>query len=167
MSIDYGTQFDLDVTTDYANTGVSVTYTYNYLDGSTDNEVVNGLQMLLQINQGPITQDLTPTIPWTSFGPTSITAVLSAIGSGGNVTNTEEIEVIIDQLPDNINVPDNRGEIPEDEVRAPDDDAIISDPIQVTDIDIPVEIKSNRPIKIRFDNDDPDLETSWKNVRQI
>ena len=167
VSIDYGTQFDLDVTTDYANTGVSVTYTYNYLDGSTDNEVVNGTANASASVSGPITQDLGPTIPWTNFGPTSITAVLSAIGGGGNVTNTEEIEVIIDQLPDNINVPDNREEIPEDQVRAPDDDTILSDPIVVSDIDIPVEIKSNRPIKIRFDDDDPNIETNWKNVRQI
>ena len=35
------------------------------------------------------------------------------------------------------------------------------------DIDISVEIKANEPIQVRFDDDDPDLNTSWYDVRQI
>jgi hypothetical protein len=70
-------------------------------------------------------------------------------------------------LPDLFNIPDSLDQIPEDEVRAPEDDVVLSDPIIVTDIDIPVEIKSDKPIQVRFDNDDPNLETSWNNVRNI
>ena len=58
-------------------------------------------------------------------------------------------------------------ELPEDQVEAPDVETVLSDPIVVTGIDIPVTIKSNFPIQVRFDDDDPDLESNWKDVQQI
>ena len=107
-------------------------------------------------------------IPWNNFGPETIEYTLSAAGCGGTV-NTEGVivNVNIDQTPDTINIPDSRGVVPEDQVEAPDTDTVLSDPIVIEDIDIPVEIKSNRPIQVRFDDDDPNLANSWNNLRQI
>ena len=78
------------------------------------------------------------------------------------VTNVE-----IDQLPDSINVPENRNEIPSDNVEAPDFETVISDPIVVDDIDVAVEIKASDPIQVRFGNDDPEIESNWNNLREI
>ena len=77
------------------------------------------------------------------------------------------IGVNIDELPDNITVPDNLDELPEDQVEAPDESLVVSDPIVITDIDLAAEIKSNFPIQVRFDDDDPDIENNWYDVRQI
>ena len=88
-------------------------------------------------------------------------------GTGGIATQSDTITVNIDRLPDNINIPDNKDEIPSDEVEAPDDDTVVSDPIVITGIDIPVEIKASLPIQVRFDDDDPNLASSWNDVQQI
>ena len=165
--IDYGDTFTLDTTTDYANTLVSATYTARYLDGSTDTLVVNGSTNATADQSGQITQDLTADIPWGDFGPYEIDVVVAANGSGGNVNQVGTIPVIIDTMPDTMNIPDSRGAIPEDQVESPDEEDVLSDPIEVTGIDIPVEIKANRPIQIRFDDDPPDQASSWKNIRQI
>lgn len=165
--IDYGDTFALDTTTEYANTLVSATYTARYLDGSTDTLVVNGSTNATADQPGQITQDLTTAIPWSNLGPYEIDVVFAANGSGGNVNQVGTISVVIDTMPDTINIPDSREAIPEDQVESPDEEDVISDPIEVTGIDIPVEIKANRPIQIRFDDDPPDQASSWKNVRQI
>ena len=70
-------------------------------------------------------------------------------------------------IPDNITIPDSLGVVPEDQVVAPDNDDVLSDPIVIDDIDVAAEIKSNRPIKVRFDDNDPAIESNWKDLRQI
>ena len=165
--VDYNGTFTASVTTEYANSGVSASYIFNYLDGSTDTAVVNGTTNGDSVTPGEVTQDLSTAVPWTDFGPNTIIVTFSASGDGGVVTQSETINVNIDQLPDNITVPDNLDELPEDQVEAPDEETVVSDPIVITGIDIPVEIKSNFPIQVRFDDDDPDLASSWKDVQQI
>lgn len=165
--IDYNGTFTTSVTTEYANNGVSASYIFNYLNGTTDTAVVNGSLNGDAITPGQVTQDLSTIVPWTDFGPNTIIVTFSASGDGGIVTQSETINVNIDQLPDNITVPDNLDELPLDEVAAPDEETVVSDPIVVTGIDIPVAIKSNFPIQVRFDDDDPDLESSWNDVQQI
>ena len=165
--IDYNGTFTADVTTQYANSGVSASYIFNYLDGTTDTAVVNGVTNASALSGPEITQDLSTAVPWNDFGPNLIIVTFSASGDGGVNTQSETINVNIDLLPDNITIPDSKDEIPLDQVEAPDQDAVVSDPIVVTDIDIPVEIKSNFPIQVRFDNADPDIEANWKDVRRI
>jgi len=70
-------------------------------------------------------------------------------------------------LPDAVTIPDSLEQLPEDQVEAPDIETVLSSPIVIDDIDIPVEIKANEPIQVRFDDADPDLNTSWYNVREI
>jgi hypothetical protein len=165
--IDYDGTFSTTVTTEYANNGVSASYIFNYLDGSTDTAVVNGSLNGDSTTPGiSVTQDLSTIVPWTDFGPGSIIVTFTATGDGGIVNQSNTINVNIDQLPDNITIPENLDELPEDQVEAPDVETVLSDPIVITGIDIPVTIKSNFPIQVRFD-DDPDIESNWKNVQQI
>jgi hypothetical protein len=167
LDTDWGVDFDLNVETNFANNSVSATYVQRYFDGTTETIVVNGTTNNTASLQEDLVQDLGPTINWTPLGPETIDVTISIAGTGGIVTDSASITVNIDRLPDNINIPDNKDEIPSDEVEAPDEETVISDPIVVTGIDIPVEIRSNKPIQVRFDDDDPDLESSWKDVRQL
>ena len=116
---------------------------------------------------GSITNDVTANIPWGLHGPFEINMTLSAAGGGGNTPQSATIQVNVDELPDNITIPDSLGVVPEDQVVAPDTDDVLSDPIVIDDIDVAAEIKSNRPIKVRFDDNDPDIESNWKDLRQI
>ena len=95
----------------------------------------------------------------------AFTAVAS--GGGGSNSQNTNIGVNIDELPDNITIPDNLEELPLDQVEAPDESLVVSDPIVITDIDLAAEIKSNFPIQVRFDEDDPDIENNWYDLRQI
>ena len=168
VNIDYDTDFSVDVTFSNASAGAGVTITYTNTEGVATSET-------RQIGTSASDEDNTETtvtfnsnIPWDDFGPQTIVYQLFASGCGGTVfAQAATINVEIDQLPDLFNIQDSRDQIPLDEVRAPEDDVVLSDPIIIDDIDIPVEIKSDKPIQVRFDNDDPNLETSWKNLRNI
>ena len=168
VNIDYDTDFTVDVTFSNASAGAGVTITYTNTEGVATSET-------RQIGTSASDEDNTETtvtfnsnIPWDDFGPQTIVYQLFASGCGGTVfAQATTINVEIDQLPDLFNIQDSRDQIPLDEVRAPEDDVVLSDPIIIDDIDIPVEIKSDKPIQVRFDNDDPNLETSWKNLRNI
>ena len=167
LDTDWGVNFDLNVETNFANSSVSATYVGRYFDGTTQTIVVNGLTNNSASTQEDLQQDLGPEISWTPLGPETIDVVVSIAGTGGIATDSATITVNIDRLPDAINIPDNRDEIPSDQVEAPDEETVVSDPIIVSDIDIPVEIKANLPIQVRFDDTDPDIETNWYDVRQI
>ena len=167
LDTDWGVDFPLNVETNFANNSVSATYVQRYFDGTTETIVINGTTNNTASLQEDLVQDLGPTINWTPLGPETIDVTISIAGTGGIVTDSATITVNIDRLPDNINIPDNRDELPGDEVEAPEDDVVVSDPIVITGIDIPVEIKASLPIQVRFDDDDPNLESSWNDVQQI
>tara|TARA_B100001250_G_scaffold58929_1_gene45861 strand:- start:4128 stop:6896 length:2769 start_codon:yes stop_codon:yes gene_type:complete len=64
------------------------------------------------------------------------------------------MSVGVDKTPDPINIPSNTGE-PNEEFISP----LI--PVEVDDIDVPVEIKANLPIKVEID-----ASGTWQNIRQ-
>ena len=166
-STDWGVNFDLNVETNYANATVTATYIARYFDNTEETFVVNGTPNSSASIQEDLVQNLGTEISWTPLGPETIDVTVSISGTGGIVTETETVTVNIDRLPDNINIPDSLDQIPLDEVESPEDDVVVSDPILITGIDIPVEIKASWPIQVRFDDDDPLLETSWNDVQEI
>jgi len=168
VNIDYGEDFTVDITFSNATTGAGVIITYTNTQGVTTSETRNVGSSASDEDNTEITLSFDSNIPWDNFGPQTIVYQLFASGCGGTVFSTAvTVNVQIDKLPDLINIPDSLNKIPLDQVVAPEDDVVLSDPILITDIDIPVEIKSNHPIEVRFDNDDPNLESSWKDVRRI
>ena len=168
VNLDYEQQFSLDITFSNASSGAGVVITYTNVEGTTSSETRNIGTSTSDEDNTEDTVTFESNIPWDDFGPETIQYQLFASGCGGTVfAEVVTVAVDIDQLPDLFNIPNSKDKIPEDVVRAPEDDVVLSDPIIVTDIDIPVEIKSDKPIQVRFDNDDPNLETSWKNVRNI
>ena len=164
---DWGVDFALNVETNYANNNVSASYVQRYFDGTTQLFVINGSTNNSASTQEDLEQDLGPEIDWTPLGPETIDVTISISGTGGIITRTSTIIVNIDRLPDSINIPDNLDEFPSDQIAAPDEETVLSDPIVITGIDIPVPIKSNFPIQVRFDDDDPDIESNWNDVQQI
>jgi len=165
-NIDYGEQFNVDITYAAAPT-VQVTALMTYTDGSVANVVFDLAGNDSDKNITQKTETFNSSIVYTDFGPEFISYSLSAQGCGGttNVNVTPTLTIEIDELPDNITIPDSLEQIPSDDVEAPEIDIVLSDPIVVTDIDIPVEIRSDKPIQVRFDDADPLIEANWKDVR--
>lgn len=167
-TLDYGDTPSVTVSYRNATSVAQINAVYTDVRGVVTTGTINLTLSASDKNNAETTAEVDLNIPWNNFGPERIEYSLSAAGCGGNV-NTEGVivEVDIDQTPDAINIPDSRNVVPEDQVEAPDTDTVLSDPIVIEDIDIPVEIKSNRPIQVRFDDDDPNLESNWNNLRQI
>ena len=142
--------------------------TYTNVQGSNTTETFQIGSTESDEDNTEVTVTFEPTIPWDDFGPQQIIYQLSAAGCGGTVFQSGSIiSVYIDQLPDLFNLEKSGDKLPEEQVVAPEDDVVLSDPIIITDIDIPVEIKASHPIEVRFDNDDPNIESNWKDVRRI
>ena len=172
VEINYGDSLVVPVTYRYASNGVAITATYIQRDPNTGNQITTTQNINLAGTASDesgveLTENVTFAVPWTLHGTFGINIVATASGGGGSVSLTPTIAVNVDELPDNITVPDNKDELPLDDVEAPDQETVISDPIVVTDIQVAAEIKSDYPIQVRFDDDDPTIEANWNNVRQI
>ena len=103
-------------------------------------------------SDGSVTFDPYNYIPdWSS--PVDIIQLHFAAGPTANYTLV--INVDVDRTPDPIVLPASPA-APDEEVTSP------PVPVAVTDIDVPVEIKADEPIKVQIDGT-----TNWNNVREI
>ena len=168
-SLNYGQDATISYTTKYANTSIILRPYYSYLNGSTEvaGDPISLPAAISAENGKPDSEtvrsnsSLSVSIPYNDFGPTLVRYVLEANGSGGSVTKEDSIEIIIDQTPDNIVIPEKEDAFKsQDPVFAPETE-VVSDLLLVTDIDIPVEIKSNAPIQVDING-----QRNWTNVRQ-
>ncbi len=172
LSINYGDSVSIPVTYRYATSGVSVVAVYTQRNPATGNlitvqEIITLTGTASDESGNSVTNNADLNIPWTLHGTFGISLAITSSGAGGSNTQTANINVIVDETPDSITIPDNVNEIPNDQIAAPDEETVLSDPIVVTDIDVAAEIKSNRPIQVRFDDDDPEIETNWYDVREL
>ena len=172
VSINYGDTLSFPVTYRYATSGVSIIGTYTQRDPATGNSTtaqeVFTLDGTASDESGDaVTNDADFNVPWTLHGTFAITLTLNANGAGGQNIQVANISVDIDETPDSINIPRNFDELPSDQVESPDAETVVSDPIVVTDIEVAAEIKANKPIQVRFDDDDPEIEANWYDVRQL
>ncbi len=164
--IDYGTaSFDVAWEAKYANTKVRFRITTIDLD---DNNVITNVDLPLansaESGKGPdndTSGTYTHTPTWGDRGPSLIRFSFELSGDGGSETiPSQDVLVNIDQTPDNIIVPDSLDLIKDDpDVRSPEGD-IVSDYIQVNDIDIPVEIRASNPILVDINQDN-----NWTQLR--
>lgn len=174
--IQFGLDFTADIVYRYASGGVVIDIEYQSAYGVLDTEqrTIEGTDS--DDSGTSITEVFNSAIPWDitgdDAGPAIITYTIRALQStpcsGETVVGPFTTTVVIDKLADNINIPDSLNQLPAaDPVISPDEDIVLSDPIEITDIDINVEIKSDKPIQVRFDDADPNIESSWKSLRQI
>jgi hypothetical protein len=171
--INYGDALSVPITYRYASQGIAVTESYSFRDPATGNIVSSTQSSTMPAtgndeNSAQVVNNFEPNIPWGTEGPFTCQFTLVANGNGGSTQlNTNVINVEIDLEPIYINIPNSEDQLPgEPEVIAPEEEIVISDPIVIEDIDIPVEIKANKPIQVKFDDDDGDIEASWNNVRK-
>jgi hypothetical protein len=172
LQINYGDTLSIDMTYRYATSGVTINAIYTQRNPNTGNAVNITESLSLPGTASDesgtaITNTATFNIPWTLHGTFAVAFTATASGAGGTNPQNTSVGVVVDETPDNITIPDNLDELPLDQIAAPDESLVLSDPIVVTDIEVAAEIRSNFPIQVRFDDDDPDLETNWNDVRQI
>lgn len=156
VSINYGQQGTLNYEATDADISLTVTPTYNYRGSSVVGTVIN-LPTGASVN-GQITTQ----IPYNDFGPFNVTYVIVATGNGGQETKQVTIPINIDETPTNFLVPESE-ELLKDQAPIYTPDAIATSyKIVIGDIDIPVEIKADKPILI-----DKNEQQDWERLRSI
>lgn len=174
--INYGDNLFIEYETEYANVSITITPIYIYLDGSTvtgDPVSITPVAESAEIGGGSgslqtVVSDTNFQVPitWNNFGPSSIQLNLSAEGTGGTKTALTTVTVNIDQTPENITIDETGDKFKDqDPVYAPDivpQDVVESQLYLINDIDIPVEIKSDYPIKV-----DINKSNNWQDLREI
>jgi hypothetical protein len=168
-SLDYGQQGVISYESCYSNTSLTITPTYSYYNASGSSTLTGdaiNLPTPSSAEQGVgvncVNGTLNTSIPYTNSGPRTVTYAISAVGSGGNRTVTSDITINIDETPENINVPETEDVYKQQEPVYTPNYEVTSNYLEVIDIDIPVEIKSSRPIKV-----DKNLQDNWQDLRQI
>lgn len=166
--VDYGNNFNIQYNTQYANTSISITPTYTYLNGTTttgtsiNRTPATGAELGDPDSQTKANGTVPITVPWSNFGPSQISFSIDVVGEGGTANDVELTTVNIDQTPDNLNIPDSDELLKAQEpVFSPEGD-ILSELILIDDIDVDIEIKANYPIKV-----DTNQENDYKDVRQL
>lgn len=166
-SIDYGESLSIPLTYRYASGGVSVSETYTYRDPATGGFVSNTDVYQVLTGNGDdqfaaeIVTNFIPNITWNDQGPFAIQYSFTANGSGGQEIESITVGVDLDLMPLSVNAPSSIDQLPGAEVLSPDDETIISDPMMIENIDIPVEVKATKPIQVRFDDQD-----TWHDLRK-
>lgn len=165
-NLDYGVQGTVTYTTKYANTSVIATPIY-YYDSPTGSVTGTPITLLTgsstELNDPNATSSgsFTTAIPYTTKGPRSVKYTITATGSGGQIIKDSTITINIDETPDAVNIPETDNVFKsEDPVFSPKQTSTLT--IEIDDIDIPVEIKSNKPIQV-----DINQQQTWNNLRQI
>lgn len=167
----YGQQGTVIAEYKYANSSATINIYFSYLDGNpptlhksesltpSGSAELNGINILVgsQINTQVVYND---------FGPREVIYELVIVGSGGFRSETKTVPIIIDETPDNISIQETDEKFATQEpVYTPDvvpEQVLESELYEINDIDIPVEIKSNYPIKV-----DINKNGSWDDVRSI
>jgi hypothetical protein len=172
LQINYGDTLSIDMTYRYATSGVTINAIYTQRNPNTGNAVNITESLSLPGTASDesgtaITNTATFNIPWTLHGTFAVAFTATASGAGGTNPQNTSVGVVVYETPDNITIPDNLDELPLDQIAAPDESLVLSDPIVVTDIEVAAEIRSNFPIQVRFDDNDPDIESNWNDLRQI
>ena len=149
LNVTYGNSLELGYTSINATVSLKIVPYYYSLDGV---ETI-GPDVVLPTGDN-VSGTITHTPVWDNRGPMRIEYKLRAEGVGS--LTDEDVEIvpaIIDQLPDAITVPESNDLIKDQAPVISPDVELTTDQLLVTDIDIPVEIKSNYPIQVEIDND--------------
>ena len=166
--VDYGQNFSIEYDTKFADSSITIVPTYQYLDGSvvtgsSINPAAASSAELSDPDSETVRAGTVPiTVPWNDFGPFRIDFVITANGTGGTDTDFENTSVLIDQTPVNFTIEETDDLLKDAEPVYTPETEVLSEMYQIDDIDIPVEVKADWPIKVDINKND-----DWKDVRQI
>ena len=144
----YGAEIDIDYNYEFSDVSAEITAQYVYKDSSiTTNTITLPPSSVYGSESGTVTD----IVPYNDIGPFSIIYTISVVGSGGSTSEQETVIINIDQSPDILNIPDTDNKLKDESPVFAPDNIVTSPPYEINDIDIPVEITANQPIKISFD----------------
>lgn len=165
-SLLYSGQGTIQYTSTYSNSSLTIVPTYQYdVDGAVTGTTINLTKPTsaeFGVGTTSVSGSITTAIPYNTRGPRSATYLITAVGSGGTATASATITIIIDETPNNVLVPDTEDVYKDQDPLVTPDATVTSEVITVSDIDIPVEVKSDHPIQVDINN-----ENIWRNLRQI
>ncbi len=156
--LDYGQQGTII----YEATNVDISFvvypTYNYKNGDVSGSIVNSdLPLGTSVNGSYETE-----IIYNEYGPYSVTYLIVATGNGGQESRQIVVPINIDETPDNFLIPETNNAFKSQDPVVTPDQTITSYEIVVDGIDIPVEIKADKPILLEINND-----SIWNQIREI
>jgi hypothetical protein len=155
-SLNYGQQGTLTYQATDADISLQITLFYVYKNG-----VVQGNEVNLPIGAS-VNGTVTTVIPYNDFGPVSATYIITATGNGGEETKFIVVPINIDETPENFLVPESEDLLKGQNPIYTPDSLVTSYEILINDIDIPVEIKADRPILVDINNQE-----IWNSIREI
>lgn len=157
-SLNYGQQGVIT----YEATNVDISFTvepvYNYKNGDVSGSMFN-TNLPLGTN---LIGSYETTIPYNEYGPFGVTYTITATGNGGQETRQITIPINVDETPDNFLIPETEEAYKSQDPILTPDETIISYEIKVDGVDIPVEVKADKPILVEVNNDD-----MWEQIRSI
>jgi hypothetical protein len=171
ISVGYGENIILEYEYQYANVGAKVTPQYKYRNANNDGfDTVNGTSINLTplstsaeegVEGSLVTGEIELSPIYNDNGPFEITYLVEVEGIAGTETTSGVVSIDIDLSPDNLVIPEAVGEANQDPVFSPDPQKYPDTVLEIQDVDIPVEIKSDKPIKVSLDDGN-----TWLNVRE-
>ena len=155
-SLNYGQQGILSYEATNTDISLVITPTYTYKNGTQTGTSVN-------LTTGNVVNSTVQTnIPYNNYGPTGVTYTIVATGNGGQETKQIFVPINIDETPENFLVPESEDLFKDQEPIYTPDEILTSYKIVVNDIDIPVEVKADKPILVDINEQD-----SWEQIRRI
>jgi hypothetical protein len=150
--INYGDSASIQYESKYSNVSLNLRVSYRYTDNTSvvveDIELPKASSAELNGANNTVSGTINLNIQYGDLGPRYVDIVMTASGSGGQITLSNTIEILIDITPDNIIIPETDDKFKsQDPVFSPETE-VLSELLLVDDIDIPVEIKSNFPIQV-------------------
>jgi hypothetical protein len=143
-------------------TNVDISFTvepvYSYKNGDVSGSMFNTNLPL----GASLSNSYQTNIPYNDYGPYSVSYTITATGNGGQETRQIIIPINIDETPDNFLIPETEEAYKSQDPVVTPDQTILSYEIVVDGVDIPVEVKADKPILVEINNDD-----NWDQIRSI
>jgi hypothetical protein len=155
-SLNYEQQGVLTYQATDADISLEIFPSYSYKNTNVSGDII--VLSTGQFSSGTINTQ----IPYNDFGPFSVTYLIRAIGNGGQETKSVIIPINVDETPSNFLVPESEDLLKNQNPIYTPDSTVTSYEILIEDIDIPVEVKADRPILV--DVNDQEI---WTPIRQI
>jgi hypothetical protein len=158
VSLNYGQQGTLRYEATDADISLKISPSFQYKNGSLSGAILDINLLTGETVNGQIQTQ----ILYNDFGPVNVTYVIIATGSGGQETKQITIPINIDETPNNFLIPESEELFKDQAPIITPDNIVTSYEIKIEDIDIPIEVKADKPILI-----DKNKQQDWKQIRQI
>jgi len=156
-SVDYGDSVTITYSGVNCNESLSIVPVYTYLDNTTTTGAT------IQLTHGDnVSGTYIDSPPYNTIGPKRVLYTLTGNGNTLSDTDSSTTYFEIDQIPNAIVIPESLDNIKDEDPVISPDDTVTSQTLEITDIDIPVEIKSDAPVLVEIDDDN-----NWRKLREI